>query len=85
MCRERVCGKLFLIYVWNKGNFDIKLEQSNEELLGESVILWRGIYEILIFGELKDCFQFVVEGYMILLVYLVLLDMCCFLLGNQKY
>jgi hypothetical protein len=26
MCRERVCGKLSLTYVWNKGNSDTKLE-----------------------------------------------------------
>lgn len=38
MYREMVSRKFLLVYMWNKGNSDTKLEQSNEELLGGSVI-----------------------------------------------
>lgn len=38
MFRNMVNGKLFLIYIWNKGNSDMKLEYTDEELLGGSVI-----------------------------------------------
>lgn len=85
MYREMVSRKFLLVYMWNKGNSDTKLEQSNEELLGGSVIAWKGIYEMVTFAELKDWSQLVVEGHVTLLAHSVLSDMCCSLLGNQKH